>query len=231
VPWISVEQMRAVDRLMIEEIGITLEQMMENAGGALASVARTLLGSVRDRRIVVLAGSGGNGGGGLVAARHLNGAGADVQIRLSTSADELAPTTRRQLAIAEATGLNPRVGVAADEAEPDLVLDAVLGYSQTGAPRRGAEQLICWTRGRRIVSLDTPSGLELATGRLHEPHVSAEATLTLALPKQGLRSPQAHRAVGRTLLADISVPPAVYRRLGIDYRSPFALGAVVELGD
>jgi hypothetical protein len=44
IPWLTVEQMREVDRLAIEEAGMLLEQMMENAGRSLGGVARRLLG-------------------------------------------------------------------------------------------------------------------------------------------------------------------------------------------
>ncbi len=44
VPAVSVEQMREVDRVMVEELGIELQQMMENAGRALALRARVMLG-------------------------------------------------------------------------------------------------------------------------------------------------------------------------------------------
>src|SRR5262249_20465652 len=78
VPWLSVEQMREVDRIMIEELRISLVRMMENAGRGLAQVARELLGGdAAGRSVFVLAGTGGNGGGGLVAARHLTVAGAE----------------------------------------------------------------------------------------------------------------------------------------------------------
>ena len=222
--------MRAVDRLMIEAIGISLEQMMENAGRALASVATALLGGVGGRQVVVLAGPGGNGGGGLVAARHLAVAGAHVAVRLSTKPDELSPTTRRQYAILEAVGIPVQSGPGQTE-DPDLWVDALLGYSQAGPPRADAAVLIRALPGRRIIALDTPSGLEFATGQLHEPHVVAEATMTLALPKDGLCGSQARSAVGRLLLADISVPAVVYERLGIDYSSPFGTAPVVELSE
>src|SRR5260370_40733492 len=65
IPTVSVEQMREVDRLMIDELHIYLLQMMENAGRALAEQARRLVGGdVRGAQVVVLAGAGGKGGGG-----------------------------------------------------------------------------------------------------------------------------------------------------------------------
>ena len=74
VPTVSAEQMREVDRLMEEQYGVALLQMMENAGRNLAHLARRRYfdGDARNRQILVLAGSGGNGGGGLVCARRLH---------------------------------------------------------------------------------------------------------------------------------------------------------------
>ena len=62
-----------------------------------------------------------------------------------------------------------------------------------------------------MLALDTPSGLDLTTGTAGTPAVSANATLTLALPKVGLLDAP---SVGELYLADISVPPLVYQRMG-----------------
>ncbi len=75
---------------MTEEVGISLLQMMENAGRCLATQARSMLGGdMRGRRIVVLAGRGGNGGGGLAAARRLAVWGAAVTVVLAQSLEEM----------------------------------------------------------------------------------------------------------------------------------------------
>jgi hypothetical protein len=55
--------------------------------------------------------------------------------------------------------------------------------------------------------------------------------MTLALPKQGLAAPGAAVHVGRLVLADISVPAGIYGRLGLEYKSPFGSGPLVELVD
>jgi NAD(P)H-hydrate epimerase len=229
LPWLSVEQMREVDRIAVEQAGMLLEQMMENAGRSLAAVARQMLGgSTAGKHVVVLAGPGGNGGGGLVAARHLAAAGAAVTVTLERPSSELAPVPRRQHALVRAAGV-PVAHADPPEGDPELVLDALLGYGQAGPPREATAGLIEWTSGRRVLALDAPSGLELASGSRYEPHVRAEATLTLALPKQGLRGAAAREAVGQLLLADISIPAAVYARLGLEFASLFGRGAIVRL--
>ena len=229
LPWLSVEQMREVDRIMAEELGISLVRMMENAGRNLAELARHILGGdTAGRAIVVLAGPGGNGGGGLVAARHLAAVGAHVEIALATADDEISPVPAEQLAIARR--LQIPIHRQPDSAcDPALVIDALLGYSQRGAPRDAPAELIAWSEGRRLLALDVPSGLELESGQLLTPHTVAEATLTLAAPKTALADANASRAVGRLFLADISVPDLVYEQLGLRWQTPFRRGPIVEL--
>src|SRR5262249_54409003 len=229
VPWLSVEQMREVDRIMVEELGISLVRMMENAGRSLAKLARDLIGGdTRARSILVLAGPGGNGGGGLGAARHVAGAGAGVAGGAPVAAGRFAPVPAEQLAIARRLALPIHQRVDSLD-EPDLVIDALLGYGQRGDPHGQAAELIRWSAGRRVLALDVPSGLELASGQLRTPHVTAEATITLAAPKTGLAAANAAEAVGRLFLADLSVPALVYEQLGVAYETPFTRGPVVEL--
>ena len=231
VPWLSTAEMRAVDDVMVGELGIELKQMMENAGRNLAVLARLLLGgSAAGRAVTVLAGPGGNGGGGLVAARHLLGAGASVHIRLSASRERLAPVTADQLGILIALRADFAAGGDSPLPDTDIVVDALLGYAQSGPPRGDAARLIEACSGRRVLALDVPSGLELSSGLLHAPHVRAEATMTLAAPKTGLRGAAA-AAVGDLYLADISVPAAAFERIGREYATPFAGSPLVRIAE
>lgn len=67
VPAVTADEMAEIDHIAVEEFGLALQQMMENAGRTLAQHAR----QVGSEPVAVLAGNGGNGGGGLVCARHL----------------------------------------------------------------------------------------------------------------------------------------------------------------
>lgn len=210
-PVIDAAGMRDVDRLMVGHYGISLPQMMENAGRALATLARVrfLGGDARGARVVVLAGGGGNGGGALVAARRLAGWGAKVSIVLAQDAAAMAPGPARQLAILGEMGLHPGA-LPCDTT--DLILDGLIGYSLSGPPRGRAAELISWASSASapVLSLDVPSGFDAASGTMLDPSIAAAATLTLALPKLGL---SACDATGDLYVADISVPPALYKRL------------------
>jgi NAD(P)H-hydrate epimerase len=220
IPFLTTAQMREVDRAMIEDYHIELVQMMENAGRHLAHLARRrfLAGDPRGRAVLVLAGSGGNGGGGLVCARRLHNWGAQVFVVTTRPDEGYRGIPAHQLGILRRMGVTV-VGAEEITALPpaDLIVDAIIGYSLSGAPRGAAARLISWANehGAPILSLDTPSGLDTATGRVYNPTMRATATLTLALPKQGLRAPEAVDLVGELYLADIGVPPGLYAGSGL----------------
>ncbi len=220
LPSITTDQMREVDRVMVEDLHIDLVQMMENAGRNLARLAATRF---RPATVTVLAGPGGNGGGGLAAARHLTNRGVGVTVVLER--EQLAPVPAHQADIVQRMG----VEFHADPTPADLVIDAVLGYGVTGDPRGRAAELIEWVNAQDApaLALDGPSGLDLTTGVAGTPTVSATATMTLALPKQGLSSRP--DLVGELYLSDISVPPTVYRAFGVDIGDPFRNGSIVRL--
>lgn len=239
LPALSIHQMQEVDRLMVEQFGIQLLQMMENAGRNLALLAKHILSvedeenALDDRPIVVLAGRGNNGGGGLAAARHLLNWGAWVQIVLTHPPTDLPPgATRDQLSILQKMDAPLAWAEEGWELPPaDLVVDALIGYGLSGVPRDRTADLIQLANSSvaPILSLDAPSGVDPTTGRLAVPHVSATATMTLALPKRGLLQPGAQAACGQLYLADIGVPPVLYEFLDLEVPPLFANDTVLPL--
>ncbi|GAC1485717.1 MAG: hypothetical protein NVS1B1_00200 [Candidatus Limnocylindrales bacterium] len=233
VPSVTVAQMREIDRLMVDELGITLEQMMENAGRSFAELARRALLDRRGRPIIVLVGPGGNGGGALVAARRLAVWGAEVRVALASPSAQMHPVPARQLTIVAAMGievLEPQTPLP-DIKRSSLVLDGVFGYSLAGAPRgHGAELIVAANAsGVPILALDVPSGLSAETGEAFEPTIRADQTLALALPKLGLLTSQARSFVGALFVADISVPPQLYHQVGLDVGPLFAFSDILPV--
>ena len=228
-PSVTAKQMAEVDRLMIEEFGIQLIQMMENAGRALAEQASRMLGGrPAGRTIVVLCGAGNNGGGGMVAARHLHNRGATVQAKLAADPARLKQVPAQQWRVLERLGLKAAADL--DLALADLLVDALIGYGLRGDPRGQAADWIerANASGRPVQSLDTPSGLDTTTGRPGSPCIRATATLTLALPKTGLLAPEARAYVGDLYVADVGVPPELYQRMGIRAERWFERDSIVR---
>lgn len=222
LPAVDEATMREVDRRMVEEVGIDLPRMMENAGRGLAEVA---VGLFAPSSVVVLFGSGGNGGGALVAARHLANRG--VKVTIVASGGSLTPVPAVQRHILDRMGILEHTGSTPPGA--DLIIDGMVGYSLRGAPTGRAAELVEWANRSpgRVLALDVPTGFSAADGRSSGLQVQAHATLTLALPKQGLVGAE---GAGRVLLADISVPSVVWSDMGLKVPTDlFADGQVVEL--
>ncbi|MBI4502049.1 MAG: NAD(P)H-hydrate epimerase [Gemmatimonadetes bacterium] len=233
--YVTAEQMIEVDRAMVEDYRIELLQMMENAGRGLAQLARDrfLDGSADRKTVIVLAGGGNNGGGALTAGRHLHNWGAEVRVFLATPPDALTGVPAHQLEILKRMGLSIAQAIpASGHPRPDVILDGLIGYRLSGAPRGSAAELIRWANAQDapILALDVPSGVDPTSGAVFDPVIRAAATLTLALPKTGLKLPSARANVGDLYLADIGVPPGLYARLGmIPPRALFAEREIVPL--
>lgn len=216
VPFIDTEQMKQVDHTMINDYGISLIQMMENAGYNLAMLAKSefLDNDPAGKNVCVLAGSGGNGGGVLVAARRLKNLGANVHVTLASTASKLKKETKQQLSIIE----KMKIPISDKIKNCDLIIDGMIGYGVNGNLKGKVSELIEEVSKKNIpvLSLDTPTGLDLTTGKPGSPTMKANATMTLALPKVGLFKMSARKYIGDLYLADISVPPGTYKSLGIE---------------
>jgi NAD(P)H-hydrate epimerase len=230
IPVLTTQQMVEVDRLMIEEFQIELMQMMENAGRNFAELARRELGGqVVGKSIAILCGAGNNGGGGLVAARHLHNWGAVVSVILAFDPSRLKDIPAHQLRILMQMGLD--INKKPEISDVDLILDALIGYGLSGDPRQPVAGWIEKTNkaGRPILALDAPSGLDTTSGIPGNPCINAAATLTLALPKVGLVTDEAKDKIGVLYLADISVPPELYQRLGLEVPNLFEKDSILKI--
>ena len=228
IPRLTTKQMIEVDRLMVENFGIELTQMMENAGRNLAELTVRMLGaSSAGQSVCVLCGRGNNGGGGMVAARHLHNRGVDVHV--IRVAGELKTIPAKQWHILENIGLRNEPYFELTDA--NIIVDALIGYGLQGDPRPEAAIWIEKINAaeKTVLALDIPSGLDTTSGMPSKPTVRADATMTLALPKVGLMRESTRPYVGDLYLADISVPPELYLKIGLDIGNIFNQDSIIKI--
>src|SRR5256885_16328319 len=137
LPVLSAEEMRRLDRRVIDTLGIPGAALMENAGrGAVPHIIRLLPRGGRGARVVVVCGKGGNGGDGFVVARHLKQRGARVAVWLAARPEEITGDAAGKLAAPRPAGPPPG-GIAGARAPAGSLGGAavVVGAPlRTGAP-------------------------------------------------------------------------------------------------
>ena len=220
---VTPQEMREIDRITIEQVGIPGTILMENAGRGVAGVIQSRF-RVEDLRVVVLSGRGNNGGDGFVTARYLLGRTRDLQVFLLGQRDQVQGDARFHLDLLERAG-----GIVEEITEDrlteleravlsaDLVVDAVLGTGFSGDEVHGlygqALEFVNRSPGV-VVAVDIPSGVNGATGRAAPGAAVAALTVTMGLPKTGHFLYPGVLYTGDLYTVDIGIPPAVIRAFG-----------------
>jgi len=191
-----------------EARGVPVEQLMENAGFAVARAARALLGGCYGRRVVVVCGKGNNGGDGLVAARVLHRWGAHATAVLLW--DDLSGLPGEQRARFRGP-VRPAADLARALRDADLVIDAIFGVGLTRAPEGPAAAAIQAVNDSDapILAVDVPSGIDADTGAIPGLAVEADATVTFGGQKPGLLFMPGAAYAGHVEVADIGLPPGL----------------------
>src|SRR5436853_2156520 len=197
--------MRVLDR-NAQYAGLSIQDLMEAAGKAVAEVARAEFGAA-GKRVLVLCGTGNNGGDGLVAARHLANE-ARVTVLLARPPDQLA-TPEAQANFERLHDVQILAGLDRSEeaiAEADILIDALLGIGIEGPLREPYASLVRQMNksGRPILSIDVPSGFGV------DPMVRPTLTVTLHDVKEGMTPENS----GRIRIADIGIPAKVASMIG-----------------
>lgn len=207
------DEMRAVDRRAIDELGIPGPVLMENAAIGLADAIGENFPAAR--RVVIVCGPGNNGGDGFALARHLDGRGYEVAAFL-LGASRPKGDGLLQLEILERAGFDcPRIGPGEDWAplleaagRADLLVDALFGTGLT-RPLEGffAEAIgLLAGLGKEVLAVDLPSGLDASLARPIGPCLPAAVSVTFAAPKLAHLLAPACDLCGRLVVADLGLP-------------------------
>jgi len=165
---LTCQQIRELDVLAIEHVGIPGIVLMENAGRGAAEVIYSFLPNPVASRVLILCGPGNNGGDGFVVARNLRNAGVSVSVALALPAEKSSGDAATNLAILQRLGCTIRCAadsadldaIRADADAAEIIVDALLGTGATGAPRGGIAELIQLangSKGPRKIAIDIPS--------------------------------------------------------------------------
>lgn len=203
----NVEQIREIDRIAIEKMGIPGSELMKRAGRRAFCAIRGLYENLPG--MLVLCGSGNNGGDGYVVALCALKAGMQVQVIFTEKPKSRDARSMYQQYLG--------AGGTADKYDPEvrklpltgnLIVDAVLGTGMKEAPGGVVAALIDVANQdwRPIVALDVPSGLECNTGVAFAPCVKAVMTVTFIGRKAGCYTAHGRDQCGTVIYESLDVP-------------------------
>jgi ADP-dependent NAD(P)H-hydrate dehydratase / NAD(P)H-hydrate epimerase len=194
----TVEQVRAAEGALMERL--PEGALMQRAAAGLAHAVLDFLGDAYGRRVLVLVGSGDNGGDALFAGALLARRGVAVEALL------LSPSNAHVEGLAALTSAGGRcVSDVAAAHEPEVVVDGIVGIGGRGGLRQDAAEIVDALDGVPFIAVDTPSGVDVDTGRLEGPHVHAAVTVTFGTHKVAHLVDPAALACGAVHLVDIGL--------------------------
>lgn len=207
--YITSEEMRAIE-VNSEYYGISLIQLMENAGRNIALEVNSRFKS--EQKIAIFCGLGGNGGDGFVAARHLLSMGHKISIILIGKEQDIA----HQAAIKNWIALQPLkkdipIEQVTDSSmipkiKADIVIDALLGTGSKGKLKPLLSKIVDYINSMKVpvIAVDVPTGVNSDTGEILGNAVKADFTVTFYKPKKGLET--AKKYTGKIIVKDIGLP-------------------------
>lgn len=213
----TAEGVRALEKLAIEEFGMSGLTLMRRAANA---CVRTITGKWPDaRKVTIYCGSGNNAGDGYIVAGLLAEKGCEVAVQVVGDPAKLGPDAAEARQYCMGTdavvetfveSLQPESRVASD-----VTVDALLGTGISGSvrPRYAAAIETINRQDSPVLSVDIPSGLCANTGNIFGSGVKATVTVTFIGLKCGLFTLDGPDHVGELVFDDLSVPAAVFDRV------------------
>ena len=216
----SVKEMLEIEEEAMRRLGISVRDLMERAGKAVADEAISMLSE--KEHVVIICGKGNNGGDGFVAARCLSERGFLITVFVLSPIEELSRDAREAFSTLKSA---PVQSIFLDHHNLDnfapalkgasLIIDAIFGFGLKGAVKGIAGTVIEIMNLSPCpkLSVDVPSGLESDTGHVHGVCVKAAKTVTFTCPKIGLATYPGADMVGEIVVADIGVPLEMVARI------------------
>lgn len=206
---VTGSEMKAIDTYTIQRLGIPSLVLMERA--AFSMVCRMKEEITRSDRILCVCGAGNNGGDAVAVARILFGQGYAASVYMAGNPEKWTEETKKQIQIARNVGV-PEYNEL-DLTHVRVVVDGLFGIGLSKAVREPyptmIEKINNWHEsgnGRKIWSVDVPSGLSSDTGQVLGCAVRADATVTFGYMKRGMILYPGRDIAGKCFVEDIGFP-------------------------
>jgi len=216
---LTAAQMREIDRITTEDLGLPSLTLMENAGVRFVEALRSRYAPLEKHRITILCGKGNNGGDGFVIARQLAMEGCAPRVVLLAEPSKLTGDTAVNYRFLTRAGLDPLVVCSMAEwalvkpglLDSTMIVDAILGTGLARPLEGFYLEIVSDLNGGfppvPVVAVDMPSGLPSDSGDYFGEAVRASMTVTFTAPKLSqIFAPNASLC-GDLVVKQIGTPP------------------------
>ncbi len=215
--YIASREMRALE-VNAQYFGISLLQLMENAGRSIAQ--ETITRFQKNKKAAVFCGLGGNGGDGFVAARHLLAEDFDVTLVLLGRSRDITHEAARinwgilQSLQSKVTLLEVTDSSLIPKVNAGIIIDALLGTGTKGKLKPLTSKVVDYINSLSgfKIAVDVPTGIDSDTGEVLGAAIKADLTITFHKAKAGLD--KAKQYVGELAVVDIGLPTEIERFAG-----------------
>lgn len=212
---VTTQKMRDIDRFSIEKLQIPSMVLMESA-------ALKVLKNIDTDNITaftIVCGNGNNGGDGLALARHLIVLNKKVHVFIIGSEEKMSKDCKNNYMILKNMCIDINFIENSQDIEilkkslliSEVVIDAIFG---TGLSReiKGIYKeviLLINDRATKIISIDTPSGLNSDTGEVLGACINANKTVSFQFYKKGFLNYESSKYIGDIIIENIGIPKIV----------------------
>ena len=214
----SVDQVRELDRLAIEDTGISGYELMCRAGQAAFDQIRQRWPEAR--RLTVFCGAGNNAGDGYVIARLAHENNMSVHVYYLSAPAGLANDAQRAWQNVDESGVSIEQFISGIRLDAGVIVDALLGTGiRHDLKGDWLTAINCMNASPQpVVSIDIPSGIHADTGQVMGAAVHARMTISFIGMKKGLFTADAPDYCGNVVFDDLGVPDNVYRQVASEGR-------------
>src|SRR5215510_2650803 len=232
---LTAQQMREIDRLTVEQCGVSYATLMETAGARVVEAILRHYGNVEGKSFWILSNKGNDFCNEAFLARLIRMRGARIKLWLFGKLEDVQGEARANIdcvrtlvtsggIIFNEVGPTPSdvkshrpAGMTEDIErrlfrQPDFVVDAIFGTGLTRPVEGRIATFISDLKDFRkeydlkVIAVDIPSGLSSDSGQPIGPHIEADLTVTFTSPKIGNVLPPSCHANGKLVVASIGTP-------------------------
>ena len=209
------EQIREWDQYTISHEPISSIDLMERASKKFTDELINEQLISKEKKVVVICGSGNNGGDGLVVARLLERNGYKIKVLRIASENYSSDNEHNFQKLLE-------LGISVEElnkenilkvSEGAIIIDALLGSGVT-KPLKGKYleivKTINKTKKEKVISVDLPSGLSCDGDFVVKDAIIADNTFTFQCPKLAFFFPESEKFIGVWKIVNIGLSQTYY---------------------